>query len=49
MEAFLLGDTNVYPLCYYSTILNDGRLSGICECLDDDGDIDMEKWISTVS
>jgi hypothetical protein len=44
VSALLSGGTNLDPLCYYSSIVNDRRPSGICGCLDDDGDIDMGKW-----
>jgi hypothetical protein len=44
-SVLLSGGTRPDPLCYYySSIVNDRKPSGICGCLDDDGDIDMDKW-----
>jgi hypothetical protein len=45
MAALLLEDMDLDPLLHYSTIVHDGRPSEVCECLDDDGDIDLDKWM----
>jgi hypothetical protein len=46
MAAIPLGGMNTQdPLGYQSTIVNDGRPNTLRECLDDDDDIDMEKWM----